>query len=110
RRPNEHAQSPAGARETRLYLVPDERKLAHYDKGWGKGVQKNFNKNQKITCQGTFSSLILTAKPNQTNGETNEKNTIHEAGIRSHRPCGWRRNPVIHRERLRSEWVPHTAN
>src|SRR5438477_5571592 len=34
---------------------------------------KYFKKSEKKACQASKTSLILTAKPNQTNGETNDK-------------------------------------
>jgi hypothetical protein len=41
------------------------------DKQAQKGVQKNFEKSEKKTCQG-HRNLISLSKPNQTNGETND--------------------------------------
>jgi hypothetical protein len=34
---------------------------------------KYFKKNEKKACQASKTPVILTAKPNQTNGETNDQ-------------------------------------
>jgi hypothetical protein len=48
--------------------------MKNCDMRWAEAVQKYFKKNEKNACQGAKSSLILTPKPNQTNGETNDQN------------------------------------
>jgi hypothetical protein len=42
------------------------------DKQAGTAVQKNFGKSEKKACH-RFRDWIIRAKPNQTNGETNDK-------------------------------------
>ena len=64
---------------------------------------KYFKKNEKKACQASKTSLILTAKPNQTNGETNDKiRTEHvrilPLGSRSRRRTSFPRG----RQRLRA--------
>jgi hypothetical protein len=51
---------------------------------------KYFKKSEKKACQPLKTSLILTAKPNQTNGETNDKKRTAHVRIDplSTRGCG----------------------
>jgi hypothetical protein len=46
-------------------------------------VQNIFKKNEKKACQASKTPVILTAKPNQTNGETNDKIRTKHVRIRA---------------------------
>src|SRR6476469_6392298 len=66
----------------------------------GRGRSKNFEKSEKKACQPAKTPVILTAKPIQTIGETNDKKRTAHVWILPHssRSCcrgssrisGWR--------------------
>src|SRR5437870_13901071 len=55
---------------------------------------KYFKKSEKKACQASKTPVILTAKPNQTNGETNDKIRTEHVRIR----------PLGSRSRLRTSF------
>jgi hypothetical protein len=68
---------------------------------------KYFKKNEKKACQPSKTSLILTAKPNQTNGETNDKKRTAHVRILPLGSRSRRRTSFPHRrQRLRAGTGP----
>src|SRR5438132_1412408 len=64
---------------------------------------KYFKKSEKKACQASKTSVILTAKPNQTNGETNDKIRTENVRILPLGSRSRRRTSFPHRrERLRA--------
>src|SRR2546430_3513790 len=64
---------------------------------------KYFKKSEKKACQASKTSVILTAKPNQTNGETNDKIRTENVRILPVGSRSRRRTSFPHRrERLRA--------
>ena len=77
----------------------------------GRVRSKYFKKSEKKACQASKTSLILTAKPNQTNGETNDKKRTEHVRILPHGSRSRRRTSFPHRcQRLRAGPGPgHSA-
>src|SRR6476620_1608509 len=50
----------------------------------GRVRSKNFEKSEKKACQPAKTPVILTAKPNQTIGETNDKKRTEHVRIPPH--------------------------
>src|SRR5438132_2353092 len=64
---------------------------------------KYFKKSEKKACQASKTSVILTAKPNQTNGETNDKIRTENVRILPLGSRSRRRTSFPHcRQRLRA--------
>jgi hypothetical protein len=59
------AKFPKNGGETRLTRAAGRHQSVHVR-------SKYFKKNEKKACQASETPVILTAKPNQTNGETND--------------------------------------
>src|SRR5438477_3189725 len=67
---------------------------------------KYFKKSEKKACHASKTSVILTAKPNQTIGETNDKKRTAHVRILPHSSRSRRRSSFPHcRKRLRASGV-----
>src|SRR6266436_920388 len=72
---------------------------------------KYFKKSEKKACQASKTSVILTAKPNQTNGETNDKIRTENVRILPLGSRSRRRTSFPHRrECLRASASTHRSD
>src|SRR6266446_4834844 len=72
---------------------------------------KYYKKSEKKACQASKTSVILTAKPNQTNGETNDKIRTENVRILPLGSRSRRRTSFPHRrERIRAGAGTHRSH